>query len=107
MVNKEKEIEKTMAAFDEVKPGSINPFFFTRVDTKLQESNSVRGISKRLSVSLFFACIVLVLINGWVLFSQNTMSSDIQVNTLVFDDTTYIENLKEVYSLNENYFNEE
>lgn len=107
MVNKEKEIEKTMAAFDEVKPASINPFFFTRVDTKLQESNSVRGISKRLSVSLFFACIVLVLINGWVLFSQNTMSSDIQVNTLVFDDTTYIENLKEVYSLNENYFNEE
>lgn len=107
MVNKEKEIEKTMAAFDEVKPANINPFFFTRVDTKLQESNSVRGISKRLSVSLFFACIVLVLINGWVLFSQNTMSSDIQVNTLVFDDTTYIENLKEVYSLNENYFNEE
>jgi hypothetical protein len=86
-----KKIQQAMQGLDGIGKASPAPFFFTRVEARMQrEKSSWEKVSSFVAKPVVaFACICLVImINAWVIFSSRNSqnSSDQQTNEIAATD---------------------
>ncbi|MEO5907917.1 MAG: hypothetical protein ABIR50_07560 [Ginsengibacter sp.] len=73
-----KKIEKILSSFEGIEKASPNPFFFTRLEARMQNQKSIwEQISSFVAKPIIaFACIcLLIMINAAVIFSSSNASN--------------------------------
>jgi len=76
-------IDKTMSSFDDIEKASPRPFFFTRLEARMENQKSIWEVISSFVTKpmVAFACICLVvIINAAVIFSSSA-SSDSTTNS--------------------------
>jgi uncharacterized membrane protein YdfJ with MMPL/SSD domain len=84
-----KKIEKTMRSFDAIQKASPAPFFFTRLEARMQNQKSIwEQISSFVAKPIVaFACICLVImINAAVIFSSSNSTASLNNELATADE---------------------
>lgn len=69
----EQEIDNILNAFDGMQPAETPPFFYTRLQAKMEKKTSGNGVLSLLTNPVFAIATVLLflVVNGYILFQQN------------------------------------